>query len=150
MTRHTTTPRALAMQQLLGSHRYGAVSLTSDEFRNLQRVYRFHEEPPVERPPAPAAPKREDFQTASDFHQAVRDHEKALERHARWKSPQALMQAGADRNTFRHAEADGLRVVAWMARFIPEGEDPLRHVIQIFAEAGFDVDPEDLAWASEP
>jgi hypothetical protein len=60
------------------------------------------------------------------------------------------MQAGADRNTFRHAEADGLRVVAWMARFIPEGEDPLRHVIQIFAEAGFDVDPEDLAWASEP
>lgn len=59
-----------------------------------------------------------------------------------------FMQAGADRNALRRAEADGLRLVAWLARYVPSGEDPLKTLIQVASDAGFDVDPEDFDWAT--
>lgn len=61
----------------------------------------------------------------------------------------ALMQAAADRNAFRHAEADGLRLLAWISRFVPAGEDPLKTLVEMAAESGCDVDPEDVMWADE-
>jgi hypothetical protein len=135
------------MQQLLGTHHYGAVSLTMDEFRNLRKLYGIQQEKPVERPPAPEAPKREDFDAKWKYQDALRDHQNALQRHNNWDSPHHLMQAGADINAFRHASADGLRVVAWLARFLETNEDPLKLVVQLASEAGYDVDPEDFAWA---
>jgi hypothetical protein len=56
-------------------------------------------------------------------------------------------QAGADRNAFRHAEADGLRLLAWLARHVPSGEDPLKTLVRLAADAGCDVDPADVGWA---
>lgn len=60
-----------------------------------------------------------------------------------------IMQHGATRNMLRHAEADGLRMVAWFARFIPPGEDPLKYLVQLTVERGWDITPEDVAWAAD-
>ncbi len=74
-------------------------------------------------------------------------HKRAVARWERWEDPRPLMQAGADRNMARYAEHDGLRLVAWLARHVPEGGDPLKTLIQLAVDAGWDVPPEDIAWA---
>lgn len=58
-----------------------------------------------------------------------------------------MREAGADRNLFRHAESDGLRLVAWLAKYLEPGEDPVTFVIKMLAYEGIDVPAEDLAWA---
>lgn len=135
------------MMQLLGSHSYQSISLTSDEFRNIQKLYVIEQEKPVKKPEAPVAPKREDFDVPYKYQDALRDHEKAVKVHDNWKSPHALLQAGADHNVMRHASADGLRIVAWLSKYVEAGSDPLKLVVQLASEAGFDVDPEDLEWS---
>ena len=63
--------------------------------------------------------------------------------------PNPLLQAGADRNLMRQAEEDGLRLLVWLAKYVEKGTDPLKTLIQLAGDAGFDVDPEDMAWANE-
>lgn len=58
-----------------------------------------------------------------------------------------LMHAGMTRNAFRHLEGDGARMLAWFARYVPAGADPLKHLVQIVSEAGLDVEGEDVEWA---
>ena len=143
-----TTPMAATMIQLLGSGPvHGGLAVTKNEHRALQRLYGYHDEPPNEKPPAPFAPKREDFADGYKYADAMREHERAMRVHAEWKDPREFYQAGADRGLMRHAEADGLRIMAWIARFIPDGEDPLKHVVQAFAALGCDTDPADNGWA---
>jgi hypothetical protein len=60
-----------------------------------------------------------------------------------------LLQAGADRNLLRQAEEDGFRLLAWLAKYVPAGTDPLKVLIQIASHAGWDVDPEDAAWSND-
>lgn len=62
-------------------------------------------------------------------------------------APRAFMQAGADRNAIRHAQCDGLRMVAWIAKFVPAGMDPLKTLIGLAVDGGFDVSPEDIEFA---
>jgi len=57
-----------------------------------------------------------------------------------------LKQAGADRNLFRHAEHDGLRIIAWLAKFVEPGTDPLKTVVQLAIDSGLDVSPTDIEW----
>lgn len=59
-----------------------------------------------------------------------------------------FLQSGADVNMMRHAETDGLRIMAWLARYVPAGEDPLKTVVLAMAEK-YDVDPADVAWAND-
>jgi len=59
-----------------------------------------------------------------------------------------MMQAGADRNAIRHAQEDGLRLVAWLASYLEPGEDPLRLLVRLVSRAGYDVGAEDFEWAS--
>lgn len=143
-----TTPNAGDMIQLLGSGPvHSGFAVTKSEHRALQRLYGYTDEPPDENPPAPVAPKREDFADNYAYDRALLAHDGAVRAHAKWKDPREFYQAGATRNMFRHAEADGLRIMAWLARFIPEGEDPLKHVVQAFAALGCDTDPADNGWA---
>ena len=58
---------------------------------------------------------------------------------ARWQT------AGDTRNLMRHAEADGLRMVAAIARHLQPGEDPVRLLLSLLAQAGIDV-REDPGW----
>lgn len=145
-----TTPNAGDMIQLLGSGPvHSGLAVTHDEHRALQRLYGYTAEPTNERPPAPVAPKREDFADGYEHGHAMREHERAVRVHAEWKDPREFYQAGADRGLMRHAEADGLRMVAWFARFIPPGEDPLKYLVQLTVERGWDITPEDVAWAAD-
>lgn len=145
-----TTPRTAMMMQLLGSAvTAGSVTLSRDEFTAVKKLYGYKKEKPNQKPPPPAAPKREDFDTQYKFDDAARHHERALKAHANWQDPLPLMQAGADRNAIRHAEADGLRLLAWLAKFVPAGEDPLKTLVRAVADAGWDVDHEDIAWADD-
>lgn len=143
-----TTPAALTWLQLLGAGTtVGSVTLTSSEFNAVRKLYGFTAEKPNKKPKPPVVPDRTKFKNDLDYRDAMRDHESAVDKHNRWVDPRPIMQAGADRNVVRHAEADGLRLVAYLARFVPAGSDPIKTLIQALAEAGFDVPYEDVEWA---
>jgi len=142
-----TTPRAAALAQLLGAQTFGALALTRDEMRAINELYGLRPEPPTKKPAPPVPPKEEDFGRTWEYRDAQQDYERQLRDQQNWKDPRELLQAGADRNAIRHAELDGLRIVAWLAKHTPAGEDPLKQVIQLACQAGWDVDPEDVGWA---
>lgn len=143
-----TTPKSRLSMQLLGVGVVaGSVALTRDEFGAINKLYGFKPEKPNKKPPPPKAPNREDFDTQWKYEDALKKHEAALKAHANWQDPMPLMQAGANRNALRHAESDGLRLLAWLARFVPEGEDPLKTLVQAALDAGWDVNPDDVEWA---
>lgn len=143
-----TTPMAATMLELLGGGcTVGSVVLSTSEFDRVRRLYGYEVEQPTPRPAPPAPPVRVEFTTSLEYEAAVRAHEAALKTHAKWQDPLSLMQAGADRNAIRHAECDGLRLLAWIAKYVSPGEDPLKHLIQLAVDAGWDVDPSDAEWA---
>lgn len=142
-----TTPGANFSIELLGAHTYKNLALTTDQLRAIQKLYGFVEEKPNKRPEPPEPPIRSDFNMEYEYENAVHAFDRMKTVFDNWEGPIKLMQAGANHNAIRHAESDGLRVIAWLAKFVPAGEDPLKHVIQMAAEGGLDVDFEDLAWA---
>lgn len=58
-----------------------------------------------------------------------------------------LLQSGVDRNVLRHASHDGLRLLAWLAEYVPKGTDPLKFLVQLTVDVGLDVDHSDAEWA---
>jgi hypothetical protein len=142
------------MFQLLGSGlRTGSIVLSRDETAALNKLYGFKEEKPNKKPPKPELKVPElpadalPWQRQDAEKKAKDDHKRALELWNSWTDPRPFYQAGADRNMVRHAEGDGLRLVAWLAKYVPEGEDPLKSLIQLAVDAGWDVDPADVEWA---
>jgi len=144
---YVTTPMAASMLDLLGGKRVGSVAITRDEMQSLTKLYCFKREPTNERPPKPVLPEKP--MLPWERQEAERAHKEALQRWEKWVDPQPFMQAGANRNMLRHAEHDGMRLIAWLAKFVPEGQDPLKVLIQLAVEAGFDVAPEDQTWSEE-
>jgi hypothetical protein len=144
-----TTPHAASMIRLLGGQRHAGFVMTKDEKHAVDRLYGYKPELANAKPPPPSPPKREDYANAWEYNDALRKHEAALTAHAQWEDPRSLMQSGADINAMRHAEADGLRLLTWLARHLQPGEDPLRAVVQLAVDAGWDVDHEDVAWAGQ-
>lgn len=59
-----------------------------------------------------------------------------------------LAEQGTFRNLVRHTERDGLRVMAFLSRYLQPGQDPVKLVAQLCSEAGFDV-PNDIDWIYE-
>lgn len=146
--RTVSTPYSAGMMSLLGSGPvFKGLALSKSEHRGLQKLYGFYDEKPNKKPPPPPTPKREDFDMAWKFENAIQDHKNAMQLWDKWEDPRPFLQAGADRDLMREAERDGVRMLAWIAKFTPPGEDPLKTVIQMAADAGFDVDPEDMTYA---
>lgn len=145
---YTTTPLAASCMAILGSAlRSGPVLLSTDEKRALDRLYGFKLEGPNEKPPKPTMPEPPDNEAHFERQKREESFQKALKAWEQWEDPRTLMQAGADRNMARHAEHDGMRLIAWLAKYVPPGEDPLKTLVQLVADAGFNVAPEDIAWA---
>ena len=145
-----TTPFVGKMMQLLGTGGIlENVAFSKSEINSLKKLYGFEAEKPNQKPPPPEAPKREDYGSDLDFERAQRDHKVALKAHENWQDPLPLMQAGADRNLFRHVRGDGLRLAAFIAKFCQPGEDPLKVLIRMATDAGYAVEPEDASWAEE-
>jgi hypothetical protein len=126
------------MVKLLGGFDSQGVTITQGQYLALQKLYGYHKEEPdpnwkAPPPPPPRkaweAPRRPLPEPKNDGH--------------------IMLQAGADRNMFREAERDGLRIVAWLAKHADPGEDPLKTVVQMAIESGWDVDPEDVDWIEE-
>lgn len=139
-----TTPHTGEMMRFLGAGATsGNITLSRDEFENIKKIYGYKKEKPNKKPPPPEAPPK-----GASFAQKE-DYEKALKHHENWEDPIALLQAGADRNAIRHAEADGLRMLAWIAKFVPQGEDPLKTLVNLAVAVGLDVDPSDSEWAED-
>lgn len=59
------------------------------------------------------------------------------------KGVKDLIDAGDNRNLFRHVNSDGLRVMALLAPFLENGEDPVALVAEALAELGYDIEVPD-------
>ncbi len=139
-----TTPRAGQLLQLLGNPvRHGASALSRDEFVALKKLYGFQPEKPNKRPPEPVQPSPSASYTEL---QKYKDAKRAWDN---WEDPKHFMQAVADRNLLRHAEMDGFRLIAWLAKYVEPGADPLKILISLASNAGWDIDPEDIDWAND-
>ncbi len=145
-----TTPLAETMIALLGpGMRHESVLWTRDETAALNKLYGFVPEKPNKRPPRPEPEVVDPSEPPYKHEDAKRRHAEAVKRWEAWTDPLPLMQAGADRNMARHAMHDGLRLIAWLAKHVPPGTDPLKTLIQMAALAGWDVSPEDMTWAED-
>ena len=122
--RITTTPVAETMIQLLGGEFSGSVCCTQQQVHDLRRLYGFQPDPEVSRKPNRSVRPSDPI-----------DH-----------SSTPLACAGSIRNMFRAAETDGLRMIAWFAKWCEPDTDPVKALIQLAIDAGWDVDPEDVAW----
>lgn len=150
---YTTTPKSKVVFRLLGTGlRTGAITLTRDETTALNKLYGLEPEKPNKRPPEPKykepemAPGANPYDHRRAVDKAQEEHKRAVELWETWTDPRPFMQAGADRNMVRHAEHDGMRLIAWLAKYVPAGEDPLKTLVQLTVDAGYDVDPSDIAW----
>ena len=136
------TPASAGMIDLLGSPmRYASVALSSDEWRAIQRLYRYTREAPHVRPPEPVDPG------AQASWQDKQAYKSKMDAWRGWEDPMPLMQAGADNNALRHAACDGMRLLAWLARHVEPGKDPVQELVRLAVDAGWDVDPCDVEWA---
>jgi hypothetical protein len=146
-----TTPHATEMIRLLGGVTSGSVALATDEFRSINKLYGFKPEKPNAKPPAPEPvpdlPPGSDYTARLQHEEDLRKHKAACKALESWTDPRPFHQAGADRNALRHAAADGLRLLAWLAKFVQPGEDPLKVLVRFAADAGCDVEPNDVDWA---
>lgn len=59
-----------------------------------------------------------------------------------------LMEAGATRNMLRRTQHDGVCVMAVLAKHLEPDEDPVKLVLRLLNEAGYDCS-DDLDWAYE-
>lgn len=141
---YVTTPAAAEVMHLLGAGAVaGSVAMTHDEFTAIKRLYGYTREQPNRRPPRPEPPpSNADWRKRQQYEDAVAAWNK-------WEDPRHCMQAGADRNAIRHAECDGLRMLAWIAKRLQPDEDPVKALIRMAVDAGWDVDPTDVEWSDE-
>ena len=136
------------MLQLFGkSHYSGSITVTCDQMNRIRKLYGFSPEPPTKKPDPPATPQPADFKSCAEFDRAFQKWEVAVKALDKWRDPRVLLQAGADRNTWRHAEVDGLRLLAWIAKYTEP--DPLKALVHLACDAGWDVDLSDVSWANE-
>lgn len=149
-----TTPLSATIIELLGHGlSSGAVTLSRSESRAITELYGYKAEKPTERPPEPIPPKPpgpsagpEDART---YRQLKDKYDRAIENWRKWQDPLPLMQAGAARNALRDAQVDGLRLLAWIAKYVEPGRDPLKTLVQFAGEAGMPVCSEDSEWADD-
>lgn len=147
-----STPSAAVSIDLLGGYRYESVTFSTDELRALERLYEFDLSKSV----------NEARHHAEEAHAAaVVQYEAAKAASSPWNWPTihppkppdlagaARWQRSGDiRNLMRHAEADGLRLIGAIARYLSPGEDPVKILLSLMAQAGFDVQ-EDPDWYNE-
>lgn len=142
-----STPSAATSITLLGGSRYEGVTVTRDERDSLERLYGFDLDA--------AADDAREFEWSAHA-TALAAHKEAMAKRSKWDpllpTPTAnpdgvarLAREGALRNLFRHAEADGLRMVAVAARYLEPGEDPVKFLLSLMERAGMDV-REDPDW----
>ena len=62
--------------------------------------------------------------------------------------PGSLEEAGSFRNLTRLVKRDGMRVMAVLSQFVEQGQDPVKALVQMAADQGYDVG-EMFEWAND-
>ena len=143
-----STPSSRDMCALLGGgEQYQGVTISRDEQAALGAYYEYDlsRVGPDVSPPSPPPPPPNDatWIERDAYKRALADHERAVARH----DPQGqhkFQLAGAQLYMAREASSDGLRVMAWLARFLRPGDDPVQFVAQLAADAGMDTRGDEL------
>lgn len=60
-----------------------------------------------------------------------------------------MMKAGATRNLLRYAKKDGLRMIAVFAKHLESGRDPVKELICLMSDAGWDISDSEWAFDEE-
>ena len=93
---------------------------------------------PAPRPDPPKKPAQNaGYFEQQEYDRAVRNWQRDCAKH----DPQGVHKfhlAGAELNLDRYVAADGVRVMAFLSRFLEDGQDPVALVAQLLAEAGYD------------
>jgi len=155
------TPSTWAMMQLLGGgNSFEGVALSREQEKALLAFYDFDDARDVQKAKeaqeALEAAWEERRQmhveaeetgdwTAYDEKYDIKYGYRELPDKPKPTNPLPFLRAGATKNMFRFWRRDGLRVMAFLARYLERGEDPVRLVAQLCIEAGYDV-PNDYYW----
>lgn len=151
---NTATPSDASVIKLLGGHTFEGVSFTKGQAKRLRDYYGF--DPDFE---------KESVQWSVDAREKEREKtRKEIEGEpvrASWMKQEEippplseddkkgllhLYEAGRDVGCFRQARTDGLRLMAYLSEFLGRGEDPVRFIQGLCADAGFDAPDE---WEDE-
>lgn len=143
-----STPSSRETIALLGGgEQYQGVTISRDEQAALGAYYEYDLSsigPDVPPPSPPTPPPSDSTWTEREaYKRALADHERAVARH----DPQGqhkFQLKGAQLHMAREASSDGLRVMAWLARFLRPGDDPVQFVAQLAADAGMDTRGDEL------
>jgi hypothetical protein len=151
MARNTSTPSSEMLIALLGGSSFEGVRVSRDELRHLLHFYKISDQVRAQLV-AEAKVKHEVY-----IERIKKENEglSKFDQHfvplpfdgdAVWR----FIEAGDERNMFREAAHDGLRIMAFLSKYLEPDQDPVKLVIQMAVAADFDVSPEDAAWADEP
>lgn len=87
------------------------------------------------------------------YNQEFRDQEHVLEEGKTVSGAELheniLLKSMAEVYAMREASMDGLRMMAVLSSLLEVGEDPVKLLIKMMSDAGYDVDADDLEWAEE-
>jgi|APSaa5957512622_1039677.scaffolds.fasta_scaffold164042_1 hypothetical protein len=142
------TPTDETMIQLLGGQAYDGVTFTNDQIRSLYSSYghTYYDKDEVEkdlvtqwekncanlREKHAEAVKKRMWVTKLEL--PKRPDAEAVQSHINW------MMAGSQVNMFKHVKCDGLRAMAYLAKFLEKGEDPVKLIANMAIDAGFDAE----------
>jgi len=142
------TPTDETMIQLLGGQPYDCVTFTNDQVRSLYSSYghTYYDKAEVEKDlvgkwEENCAHLREKYAEAVKKRMWVtklelpkRPDDETVQGHINW------LMAGSQINMFKHVKCDGLRVMAYLAKFLEVGEDPVKLIANMAVDAGFDAE----------
>lgn len=168
------TPMTATITKLLGhAVRQEGVGFSKTQDKNLRKFYGFSDEEDIrvaEQTLADAQAKYKE--KLSDWEEANKTAPRTPEYKAAWSDynekwdpkfgrhrdyavdkpepPDGIsslpwLRAGSTVNVYRWVQRDGLRVMAFLARYLEKGQDPVKLVAQLCIEAGYDV-PDDHDW----
>lgn len=139
------------MCSLLGGCHWDGVNLTNDQVAALSRHYdgiSVEDNVRETRANFEAAETARKLKWEEDFKKDPYRTPKPFEhRYFEEEAIRALYTAGRNKGTKTAASFDGLRLMAFLARFLERGEDPVRLVEGLMMDAGFDVT--DGGWPEE-
>jgi len=150
------TPTDAKVIQLLGGKSTHGVMFTTDQMQALEEFYGYDFKAASKEAIAHAKERYKSAVSAYEKLMAdpdIPDYKKRMRR-----APEPVPEdgggfgefvvAGSERNLFRAVKEDGLRVMAFLGRFLEPGQDPVKLIVQLMSEVGYDVG-DHYEWAHE-
>lgn len=145
------SPSDASMMAVFGGETFEGIAVTRGQMAAMSKLYGFD----VNKSIAEA----QEFATTA-YNSALEKYNSEMDKYAegqgyysreqvRPKLPDltgisALQRATSNRDTFRCASEDGVRMVAAIAKYLTPGEDPTRALVRLMGDAGWDV-----GWCAE-